>query len=926
MPETLYLIDGHAQIYRCYYAPFRDLNAPSGEPTRATHVFCQMLFNLAKARRPTYLAMVMDPDAKTIFRLDLYDQYKANREPPPDDLAPQQERIVQIVRAAGIPIFVKPGFEADDLIATVARRVTQTIPDVQVNIVSRDKDLEQLLSDRVVMYDPGKDEVVDSQTLQAKKGYQPAQAVDIQTLTGDSTDNIPGVPGIGPKTAAKLIAKYGSADAVLAHADELTPKQKENVRAFAPQMPITRRLVTLRDDVEMDFDLDACRFDGFPRDALDPIFEELGFDRLRQQLAELDPSPAPAKKTASKTDKAVAPPSAPEGGLFAAQAPLTPPAGAYEVVDSEAKLTKLARQLAKLERFAFDTETTSLLTVEADLVGLSVAWEQGRAFYVPVRGIGGKTIPPETVVEVLGPIFADPNVAKCGHNLKYDVSVLRTAGIDVRGADFDSLIASYVLDSSRRSHSLDALSLELFDHRKIPTSDLIGKGKSQITMDQVEIPRLTNYACEDADFTWRLCERFRAQFEKAPALKTLFTDTEIPLVEVLADMEYAGVALDTELLAGMSKMMADRLAELTEQIHGLAGRPFNIDSTKQLAEVLFDDLGLPVIRKTMTGRSTDAAVLTDLVAQYDSEIARRILQYRELSKLKGTYVDALPALVCPRTGRVHTSFHQTGTITGRLSSSDPNLQNIPNRTEIGRQIRRAFVPGKKGYVLLTADYSQIELRLVAHFSGDENLRKAFAEDQDIHRFVAAQVAGIDPKDVTKDQRGRAKAVNFGIIYGQGAFGLSRQTGMSVGEARGFIDMYFMRYHGVRAFIDECIAKAKCQGYVETILGRRRVITDINARSKPARAAAERLAVNTVVQGSAADLIKKAMINIYRRIRQEDRPSRMLIQVHDELVFELPKVAVDAELQMVRQEMESAMSLTVPLKVDVTYGENWLETE
>jgi len=916
MPETLYLIDGHAQIYRCYYAPFRDLTSPSGEPTRATYVFCQMLFNLVRTRRPDYLAMVMDSTEAPIFRTELYPEYKANREPPPPDFAPQRDRIVQIVQAAGIPVLMQPGFEADDLIASIVHRVRKSSPGVRIFLLSRDKDLEQLLSEQVVMYDPGKDEEIDPAKLEAMKGYRPEQAVEVQTLSGDPTDNIPGVVGIGPKTAAKLIAKYGSAEGVLAHADELTPKQRENVLAFAPRLPVTRRLVMLKSDVPMAFDLERCRFRGFRPEAIRPIFDELGFERFRQPLEELRAVPVETEGSAAEVER---PAPHVEAGMT------TTAEGTYDVVDTPEKLERLARQLSRLKRFAFDTETTSLRPVEADLVGLSFSWQEGKGCYLPLRGMGGPTLPLDKVVRALGPIFADPAIGKCGQNLKYDIGVLRTAGMEVCGLDFDSLIASFVLDSSRRSHSLDALAADLLNHRMIPVTDLIGKGKSTVSMDQIDIRRVADYAGEDADMTWRLCERFRRQLERFPALGKLFYETELPLVEVLAEMEYNGVALDTELLAGMSNMMADRLAELTRQIRRLAKRDFNIDSTKQLAEVLFDHLKLPVIKKTRTGRSTDAETLEELANVYHSPIARLILEYRELSKLKNTYVDTLPDMISPRTGRIHASFHPTGAVTGRLSSSDPNLQNIPIRTELGRQIRRAFVPGRPGYVLLTADYSQIELRMVAHFSGDQNLKRAFAEDRDIHRFVAAQVAGVDPKDVTDEQRSRAKAVNFGILYGQGPFGLSRQTGMGVGEARAFIDMYFTRYAGVRAFIDRCIRQARSQGYVETILGRRRAIPDIRSHSKPARAAAERLAVNTVVQGSAADLIKRAMIHIHRRIRQENRPSRMLIQVHDELVFELPREAVPEEVEMIRHEMVNALALDVPIKVDVAWGENWLET-
>ncbi len=916
MAKTLYIIDGHAQIYRCYYAPFRDLNAPSGEPTRATYVFCQMLLNLVKTRKPDYLVMMMDTAEAPVFRMTIDPQYKANRQPPPDDFHPQRERIVQIVRAAGIPVLTLPGFEADDLMATLARRATEADPDLMVYLVSRDKDLEQLLSARVTLYDPGKDEEIDSEKLLALKGYTPKQAVEIQTLCGDTTDNVPGVKGVGAVTAAKLIGKYGTAEAVVAHADELTPKQRENVLAFAGRMAATRKLVTLLDDVPMNLRLEDCRFNGWPHEKLRPIFQELGFERLVQQLPDRT-----AAQTHGGTDIASSEPpvAATPVGLT------TTSEGAYELIDTPERLDQLAATLRTLKRFAFDTETTSLRPREADLVGIAIAWEAGQACYIPVRGIGGPTLSLERVADVLGPILADPGIAKCGQNLKYDMNVLRNAGIEVRGIEFDSYIASFVLDSSRRSHSLDNLALDLLCHQMIPITDLIGKGKSQITMDQVETRKVADYSGEDADFSWRLCELLREQLERAPALKKLFWETEMPLVEVLAEMEYQGVAVDTELLAGMSRMLADRLDELTRQIHQEAGGEFNIDSPRQLGEILFDRLKLPVLKKTKTQRSTDAETLGELAALQNSTICRLILQHRELSKLKKTYVDTLPDMVCPHTRRIHASFHQTGAITGRLSSSDPNLQNIPVRTKIGREIRRAFVPGLKDHVLLTADYSQIELRMVAHFSGDTNLRRAFAEDQDIHRFVAAQVAGIDPTAVTKEQRDRAKAVNFGILYGQGPFGLARQTGMSVGEARTFIDMYFMRYHGVRAFFDQCIALAKRNGYVETILGRRRAIPDIGSSNKPARAAAERLAVNTVIQGSAADLIKRAMISIHRRILDERRPSRMLIQVHDELVFEVPRTAVESEVEMVRQEMEHALMLDVPIKVDVAWGENWLET-
>ncbi len=913
MPDALYLIDGHAQIYRCYYAPFRELSSPTGEPTKATYVFSQMLLSLVRDRRPTHLAMVIDVGGVPTFRDAIYAEYKAHREPPPEDFAPQEKRILTILEAAGVPILRLPGFEADDVIATLVEQARGR--DLDVFLVSKDKDLEQLLAERVRMFDPNKGEIIDPDRLFAEKGYRPDQAIDVQTLTGDSVDNVPGVKGIGPKTAARLIAKYGSAEAVLKHADELTPALKTNVLAFAGQMPRTRELVTLRRDAPIGVTIDDLRFAGLRADALRPIFEELGFTRLLSQLDAADGGPPKPK-----------PPPIPDS-LFAEPAAPPPRRNAgpvrYELIDTPDRLDRFLGDLRAIRRFAFDTETTDLDPMTAELVGMSFAWKAGEAYYLAFRGPGGNRLDCRATLERLRPIFADESVRKVGQNLKYDISVVNQHGVPVRGVDFDTMIASFVLDAGRRSHGIDSLSMELFGHRKIPTTDLIGTGRNQIRMDQVEIRRVSDYACEDADFAWRLYEVFAPQLVES-GLEPLFRETEMPLVEVLAEMEQTGVALDTDILAKMSNDLAGRLRELTLQIHDAAGRPFNIDSTKQLAEVLFDELGLRVVRQTRTSRSTDAETLETLAAETGHAVPRLLLEYRELVKLKNTYVDRLPEMINAKTGRVHASFNQTGAVTGRLSSSDPNLQNIPIRTEVGRQIRRAFVPGDKANVLLTADYSQIELRVLAHFCRDAALVRAFAEGRDIHAAVAAQVFDVPLAEVTKEQRGRAKAVNFGIIYGQGAYGLSRQTGIPVPEAKKFIDRYFARYPGIRGFIDDCIARARRDGYVRTILGRRRAIEDIRSQNRQAAAAAERLAVNTVVQGSAADLIKQAMIRIHRRIRDERRPSRMLIQVHDELVFEVPRATVEAEAEMIRREMTTALPLDVPIQMDINWGDNWLE--
>jgi DNA polymerase-1 len=919
MSDTLYIIDGHAQMFRCYYAPFRPLNAPSGEPTKGTYVFTQMLISLVREKNPTHLVMVVDSPEPT-FRDELYDAYKATREPAPEDFAPQAERILQIVAAAGVRVLAKPGFEADDIIATLARRARKH--DLDVVLVSKDKDLEQLLTDRIRMYDPNKDETVGPEELRQNKGYGPEQAVEVQTLTGDTVDNIPGVKGVGPKTAAKLIDKYGTAAAVIEHADELTPAQKQNVLAFADKIDLTRKLVALHDDVPIDLTFDDLRITGLHVANLKPIFDELGFNRLLTQLDEVDSGAAPETPPTPKPRETLfddGPPVA--GGTRDATTAAT---ADYDCIDTPATLKKLAAELKKQKRFAFDTETTSLNPVAADLVGLSFSWNAGHAYYVPIRAGGENRLRLDTVRDLLAPILGNETIRKVGQNLKYDITVLAQHDVPVRGADFDTMIASFVLDSARRSHSMDALAFEILGHRTIPISDLIGAGKNQIGFDEVPLDRATEYAAEDADITWRLYEHFAPQLEKSD-VKDLFHDTEIPLVDVLATMEQNGVAVDTDILAKMSNDLAARIEKLRDDIHEAAGRPFNIDSTRQLAEVLFDELGLRVVKKTKTARSTDAETLATLAHETGHDLPRLVLEYRELVKLKSTYVDTLPEMVCEKTGRIHASFHQTGAVTGRLSSSDPNLQNIPVRTELGRQIRKAFVPGdKKRNVLLTADYSQIELRVLAHFCKDAALLEAFTEGRDIHAAVASQVFDVPLSKVTKEQRSRAKAVNFGIIYGQGPYGLARQTGINQTEAKKFIQRYFARYPGIREFVDATIAAAKKDGFVRTILGRRRAIEDINSRNRQRAAAAERFAVNTVTQGSAADLIKRAMINIHRRIRDENHPSRMLIQVHDELVFETPRKTVESEADMIRDEMTTALPLDVPIQVDIAWGQNWLE--
>lgn len=920
MARTLYIIDGHAQLYRAYYAPFRNLTSPAGEPTRATYVFCQMLLNLVRDRKPDYLLMVLDADESKLHRRQIYPAYKANREPPPEDLLPQEQRIVSILQAARVPLFQQEGFEADDIIATLVRRLAGE--ELDIFVVSRDKDLDQLLGPNVALYDPMRDEVVTAERLPELKGWTPEQAIDAQILTGDDTDNVPGVPGIGPKTAAKLLQKYGSAAAVVAHADELTPKQRDSVLAFAPQMELTRQLVTLCDDVPLELNLDEAACDRFDWAALRAIFAELGFRRLLEQV----PGGADGAAGAAPASAVPAPvPSEAEDAACRATSLREPPGGDYRLIGTPDALAEVVAELMRQPEFAVDTETTGVSPIDCELVGVSLAWEVGRACYVPVRSIYGNALPLDLVRTRLGPILADAHKRKVGHNLKYDLNVLRNAGLPVAGPLFDTMIAAFVVDPTRASYSLDSLALACFGYKKIPTTDLIGKGRQQLQMDQVPTEHVAQYAAEDADYTWRLRQHLEPQL--APlGVAHLFHDLEMPLVAVLADMESHGIALDVELLREIGRQMAARASAIEDEVHRLVGTRFNLDSPKQLAEVLFDRLGFRVVRRTKTTRSTDADTLAVLQGETQHPIFPLLLEYRELQKLRGTYVDALPAALSRRTGRIHTSFHQTGAVTGRLSSSEPNLQNIPIRTEAGRQIRRALVPRSAAELLIVADYSQVELRVLAHFCEDPALIRAFADDQDIHAFVAAQVNGVPLSDVTKEMRSRAKAVNFGIIYGQTAFGLAQATGMSRTEAQAFIDAYFARYPRIREFIERCIADARRAGLVRTIMGRRRPIDNINSQNAAVRAQAERFAVNTVIQGSAAELIKTAMIQLHQRISAERLPLRMLLQVHDELVCEAPRGEAACMADILRAVMTSAMQLRVPLKVDVACGENWLDAK
>jgi DNA polymerase-1 len=889
----------------------QQLSSPSGEPTKATYIFTMAILGLIQRQKPDMLAVAMDSKTPT-FRSTIYPEYKAHRPPMPEDMPRQIGRIEQILAAMNIPVLRVNGYEADDIIGTLAKRASADGHDCL--ICSTDKDVLQLLDEHVSTFNLktytrfGPDEMLKQMQV------TPEQFIDCLSLQGDASDNIPGVPDVGPKTALAWIQKYGSIDSLYRHIDEIPGKRGENLRIYKDLLELSKNLVIIDRKIPLQVSYDDLKVKGFDEAGLSQVFTELGFTRLLTQLQLTAASPS----------------GAPQQDLPKPKIDLSGPASAktaehdYQLVDTAEVFDEFLAKLKTQKLFALDTETTSVFPMRADLVGLSFCWQEHQAYYLPVRGpLGSRHLDMEMVRGALAPILADEAVKKVGQNIKYDLLVLRNARLPVRGVYFDTMVASYCLDPERHSHALDAMAADFLGYQCTQISSLIGKGKDQLTFDMVDTSAACRYSGEDADITYQLYLYLNNRLEKEPVLKKLFEEVEMPLVPVLAQMEHNGVSLDAKVLREMSGQITVELKSITDKIYEHAGMAFNIDSPKQLADVLFDRLGLQPIRIGKTGRSTDAAVLEELQAEHP--IISLILQYRTLSKLKNTYVDKLGSLTNPRTGRVHASFNQTITATGRLSSSDPNLQNIPIRTELGRKIRSAFVPAKKNDCILSADYSQIELRLLAHFSKDKALMEAFAADRDIHAFVASQIFGVPLEQVTSEMRSRCKAVNFGIIYGQGAFGLSRSIGISQTEAKKFIEDYFSRYSSVRKFIDLCIDKANQTGYAETILGRRRRIQDLKNRNASKRSQAERLAVNTVIQGSAADLIKVAMISIQQRIDAEPRciGVKMILQIHDELVFELPTMEAEHHAKWIAQEMTGAIKIDVPLKVDVNYGPTWL---
>ncbi|MBI1371311.1 MAG: DNA polymerase I [Phycisphaera sp.] len=951
--RTLYLIDGHAQIFRAYHA-IRSLSSPvTKEPTNATFGFVGMLIKLYRDCHPDYVAVTIDVSGdKETFRSELYPQYKANRSAPPEDLHPQTKRIVEICETWGIPVIGIEGVEADDVIATLVTRLRDE-PGLKIRIVSRDKDLEQLLGPNVEMYDIHKDETIDVAGLEEKKGIKPGQVIDVLALMGDNIDNVPGIPGVGPKTAAKLIHQYGSIDGLLENLDELKGKLKENLEANRDVLSLSRKLVTLQHDVPLDFTLESAEAHGPPVDRLGPMFKQLGFTRHLRDIEQMsgqtsgDSSGDGAARDSGGGTASASTPTMPQipGGLFAhldESIPETPKYAKadhdnYTMIATAKQLDDLVKTIRKHAEsggnIAVDTETDQLNPMLAKLAGISMAWKTGEGVYVPIRSSTPDAhLDEAAVLAKLGPVLEDESIKKTGHNLKYDTIVLRNAGITLRGVDFDSIVASYLIDATRSSHSLDNLALALLEHETISIKEIIGSGKHQRSMASVPAESVVAYASEDADIALRFRELFEPKL-KLMGLRELFDTLEMPLVAVLAELEFNGIAVDPAVLDEQKKLMDVRIGELHDEILAAAGSEFNPDSPKQLAEVLFTKLKCKSYKRGKTGPSTDSEVLAKIADEQDppgATVAALVLEYRMLTKLRGTYLESLKDAINPRTGRIHASFNQVVTATGRLSSSDPNLQNIPIRTEIGRQIRKAFV-APPGHVLLGADYSQIELRLLAHLSGDKALTKAFESDMDIHRAVAAQVFGAAPDDVTPEQRGVAKMVNFGIVYGVTPYGLARRlpadtAGSSVDEAKRIIADYKRRYPKIDEFLSKCVAEADDKGYVETICKRRRNVPEIRSNNANMAAFGRRIAINTVVQGSAADLIKLAMVQLHRRIHDEQRPMKMLLQIHDELVFEVPQEHVEAEAKIVRETMEGAMKLSVPLKVDVSWGTNWFEAK
>jgi DNA polymerase-1 len=890
--KHLVLVDGSSYLYRAFHA-MPSLSNSKGMPTGAAYGITNMLRRLLADYDPAHLAVVFDAKGKT-FRDDLYSEYKANRPPMPDEMRQQLEPIRSLVGALGIPILEVPGVEADDVIGTLSVQGNKRGFDVTIS--TGDKDMAQLVNRSVTMVNTMDGRRLDPEGVSEKFGIAPEQMVDYLTLVGDTVDNVPGVPKVGPKTAVKWLKEYGSLDDIIAHADEIGGKVGENLRECLDRLPLSRKLVTIKCDVDLDVGPDDLE-----RTAPDNA-------RLRDLYAELEFKTWLAEILAGKEE-----------------ATEERPKASYEVVLDKKQLSAWIKRLRKAENFAFDTETTSLDYMSADLVGVSFAIEPGEAVYVPCGhdyDDAPEQISREDLLAALKPLLEDSKHVKVGQNLKYDMSVLARSGVKLEGVGFDTMLESYVLDSTATRHDMDSLALKYLSHRTIHFEDIAGKGAKQLTFNQIPLDKAGPYAAEDADVTLRLHRTLWPRLRDERSLKRLFEEIEMPLVPVLSRIERNGVLVDRKMLEAQSVELAASIENIAAQAYEAAGEEFNLGSPKQIQGILFEKLALPVLEKTPKGQpSTAESVLQELA--HDYPLPKLILEYRGMAKLKSTYTDALPACINADTGRVHTSYRQAVASTGRLSSSDPNLQNIPVRTLEGRRIRQAFIapPGSR---ILAADYSQIELRIMAHLSGDRGLKEAFESGEDIHRATAAEVFGVALKNVGDDQRRSAKAINFGLIYGMSAFGLGRQLGIPRRDAQAYVDLYFSRYPGVKQFMDDTRERARDCGYVETVFGRRLYLPEIRSRNPARRQYAERTAINAPMQGTAADIIKRAMITLHRWLDESDATARMIMQVHDELVFEVAENAVAEVQAVVVEQMEAAAELSVRLKVDAGVGKNWDE--
>ncbi|MDH3405760.1 MAG: DNA polymerase I [Gammaproteobacteria bacterium] len=893
--SPLILVDGSSYLYRAFHAMPALANS-RGEPTGAVYGVTNMLRRLLAEYDSDHIAVVFDAKGKT-FRDDLYPEYKANRPPMPDDLSRQIEPIHAIVRALGLPLIQIEGVEADDVIGTLARAAAAEGREAVIS--TGDKDMAQLVDEHVQLIDTMQDAVYDRDAVAAKFGVTPEQMVDYLALVGDTSDNIPGVPGVGPKTAAKWLQEYESLDQIVAHANDISGRAGESLRGAMGHLPLSRQLATIKCDVDLKLNpADLIRTE--PNSAqLRELFARLEF---KTWLADLGGANAP---TDESTPVALS--------------------AKYQMITDNQALDAWLDRLRKAELIAFDTETTSLEAVRAEIVGVSFTDRDGEGAYVPLAhdypGMPAQ-LDRDAVLKKLKPLLEDSKLPKVGQNFKYDFNVLANYGVTLSGMRYDTMLESYVLDSTASRHDMDSLALKYLGYKTLKYEDVAGKGKHQINFSEVPLDRATAYAAEDADITFRLHQHLWPRLNETPSLVKLFNDIEMPLVPVLARMERHGVLIDIDMLRKQSHELGKRVLEIEHEAHKLAGQPFNMGSPKQIQEVLYDKHKLPVLKKTPTGQpSTAEEVLQELALDYP--LPQLILEFRSLSKLKSTYTDKLPEMINPETGRVHTSYHQAVAATGRLSSTDPNLQNIPVRTAEGRRIRQAFIAAP-GYQIMSADYSQIELRIMAHLSGDKGLIQAFAEKRDVHRATASEVFGVDPQRVTDDMRRAAKAINFGLIYGMSAFGLAKQLRIERVAAQEYVERYFTRYPGVREFMDRTRETARRQGYVETLFGRRLHTSEINAANMNRRQAAERAAINAPMQGTAADLIKLAMITVDRWISNSKSDIRMIMQVHDELVFEVAEKEVESAREYVRRAMSEVAEISVPLVVDIGQGGNWDE--